>query len=896
MVLMSRSIALTLWRTVLVCLALLCGAAALAAPTEALDPDDLLLFDVRASGLRLGDGVHGYRIGEEACVDLGDFSRAVDLALTIDRKAGVAQGWAFTERNLLTLERARGRAVVNGRSLPIAPGVIHETDQGWCVKTAALAEWLDIELDVDMLESVVSVRSAKPLPAVAAAERAARAAARAEIADLDRAKVAGPPVETIRLPYKAWRTPSVDFSAALSTGQGRLGGDYEMFAAGEVAWLSADGRFASDTSGVPQSLRLRLYRAEPDAQLLGPLHATEAAMGDVSSLSTPLAARGASGRGATVTNRPLGQSSQFDRTDLIGDAPVGWDVELYRNGELSGLAKASADGRFAFRDVPLVYGSNRLEVVKYGPQGQVRRERRFYEVGRSAVPPGKAWWWAHALEENRDLIGFAPPRAGTDGWRFGAGVDYGIGLRTSASLSAHSVTRGGRRLRLAETEIRRGLGPFALAVGGAIDTRGGRAVSATALGRVGRTGVSARLLRNSALQSEVIDGELRSQAELSVERQIGLGRLIVPLHFDLGRIESVDGARERLAGARFSFTTRRLSATFSASVRQAAPQAGRYGPIDGSAGLLLSARLGGVALRGELNARLGTHAGLSDARIGGEGSFSPQDSWQASLGYSWSQRDVSFATAYSRHFKHFSVVASLAGSQRGTPSGRLGLLFSLGPDGRGRFGRMTSARLASTGAVAVNVLRDGGAAAGPRADSASATIDGVRLKVGDQPAKPDQSGWVPGAPIVLAALAPSAPVLIGVDPGSLQDPLLDPEVRAVRVIPRKGLVLPLELKVSATGVVEGRLLRGDGTEAAGEGLSLLDERGRAVASTVSDFDGSFLFEKVHYGRYTLALAGATGFKPLSTGQGAIIVDARMPSHHLPAIRLPGADALIARSR
>ena len=63
-------------------------------------------------------------------------------------------------------------------------------------------------------------------------------------------------------------------------------GRYEIFAAGEVLGQSFDARLSSDNEGVPDSLRMRLYRTDPEGRLLGPLKATHYAVGDVSLLST----------------------------------------------------------------------------------------------------------------------------------------------------------------------------------------------------------------------------------------------------------------------------------------------------------------------------------------------------------------------------------------------------------------------------------------------------------------------------------------------------------------------------------------------------------------------------------------------------------------------------------
>jgi hypothetical protein len=905
----------------LLVLALACPIKA-APPAEAsvaaLDPDDVLLFDARAAGLRLGDGIHGYRIGDGACVDLADFSRAVDLAITIDPARGIAQGWVFQESNLITINRAQGKALINSREQSFPADVVRDSKQGWCVGTEALARWFNLRISVDMLDSVLVVESDVPIPAVAAAQRAERAQVRTEVAQLQQRKVAGPPVETIQLPYKLWRPPSVDVTLGLSRNGSKIGGEYELFAAGEVAWLSAEGRLASDQRGKPQSLRLRLYRSDPDNGLFGRVRASEVAVGDISSLSTPLTARGVSGRGATITNRPLGQASQFDRTDFVGEAPVGWEVELYRNGELTGLTRIGKDGRFAFRDIPLLYGSNRLEIVKYGPQGQVRRERRYFEVGPSAVPPGRVYWWAHAVDENRDLLGFAAPQAGTSGWRFGMGLDYGLGLRTALAVSAHSLLRDGKRLRLVESELRRGFGPMAVALGNAVDTRGGHAHSINSIGRLGETNLSARYLRNHALFSEVIDRDLRDEAELAVDRPIKLQGMVLPLHFDLSRARYANGRRLLSASTRLSMTTRRFSATLTSALTSRAQPGAAYGPVDGNASLMLSGRVRGVTVRGEVNYRFGSSSGVADIRLSGEGALTHQDSWQGTIGFDCVQKSFSWSAGYTRHFKYFSLSSTLASGSGGAVSGRLGMLFSIGPDGRGRFGRITSTRIASTGSVAVNILRDGGESAGSansaatqtsatgttvndaKDDGAGGTVtrleSAVRLRLGDQPANPETSGWVPGAPIVLAALAPAAPVLIGIDPSSLDDPLLNPAVRAVRVVPRKGLVLPLDLTVAATGIIDGRLRRADGSDAEGEALSLLNSSGHAFASTVTDFDGSFLFEKVPYGRYRLALGTAAGLVVLAEEAPPIVVNAAKPTHRLRGVMMPGSRPALASAQ
>ena len=93
-------------------------------------------------------------------------------------------------------------------------------------------------------------------------------------------------------------------------------------------------------------------------------------------------------QGVVLTNAPYVRSSEFDIEPLRGVVGPGWEVELYDGGRL--LAYADADALGSFR-VPLQlrYGQNPLEIVTYGPQGQVSRQKRTVRVPFSRLPAGQ---------------------------------------------------------------------------------------------------------------------------------------------------------------------------------------------------------------------------------------------------------------------------------------------------------------------------------------------------------------------------------------------------------------------------------------------------------------------------------------------------------------------------
>ena len=131
--------------------------------------------------------------------------------------------------------------------------------------------------------------------------------------------------------------------------------------------------------------------------------------------------------------------------------PAGWDAELYRNGQLIGFQEDDGDGRYEFLNVELFFGRNELEVVLYGPQGQVRREKTDFPVGFNQIEPGETYYWAGILQDDRDLIEINPDTVPSpQKWRWGVGVERGLDKRTSAALGVLSAHFAGERRAYAE--------------------------------------------------------------------------------------------------------------------------------------------------------------------------------------------------------------------------------------------------------------------------------------------------------------------------------------------------------------------------------------------------------------------------------------------------------------
>jgi hypothetical protein len=876
-------------------LAMMVSASPIQAAPWTATPDDALLFDLRLSQYRLGDGVRGYQTPTGVCVDFADVIMALDISVRLDKQSRRATGWAYDERHTLTIDRASGEEQIMNSRRKVAPDDIRDTPEGWCVSTVALSRWLGVTLSPDTGNAILTLKSERKLPPQLAAERRARVQSSAPVFDL-----ASLPRSSA--PYRGVKMPAVDVVASLGgtldrRNGNRLDAQYELYAAGEIGPVAYDARLSSDRRGLPSTLRIRGYRTDPAGGL--PLGATHIAVGDVQGLSTPLVSQSGVGRGFVVTNRPVDRPQNFDRTDFRGELPNGWDAELYRNGQLLAFANDRADGRYEFLDVALQYGQNRFEVVLYGPQGQIRREVKSVPVGLDSIPPRKTWYWAGADEEGGDLVNlYQTPTFGRRGWRGSFGLERGIDTKTSVALNMSSLLIDGTgRHNFGEVALRRAIGPALAEFSGAVDATGGHALRAQALAQLGTT--------NFAVETIWAGGDYRSDRILqnvtglhvaSIDHFFGSGRRSVPVHLD-ARLTTRRGGDSTL-----EFTTRsslglgRMSLTGELAYRDERRKFGPDPPPQIEAGFLANARVGRMRLRGETRFRIAPETKFQSATVIGEwaagGSLLHPAQWRAELGYDQVLGRARAGLGYIKRYDRLSLSASGEIASDGAVAAGLNFAFSFGPDPRAAGGiRLTADKLASQGSALVRVYRD--ANSNGRRDSGERLEKGAQIAAGRVPVDllTDANGEV-----VVDGLEPFQPVLVSVDGAALPDPLVQPSTPGSVVLPRPGVTVTVELPLVATGDVDGTLVRTGSGSLEGIDLELIDGEGRAIARTRSDFDGFFLFEAVPYGRFTVRIATLAAQASALDGRLAAQaqVSEKTPSVHLGVVAAQGIGARAAK--
>lgn len=825
-------------------------AQAQSSPGWTANDDDALLFDLRSGKYRLGDGVRGYQTDQGVCVDFADVIMALDLPVRLDKKSRRATGWIFAERETLTIERdANTVQKVNTRK-KLASGEIYDTPEGWCINAKSLSGWLDVNLRPDLSNALLILESDRKLPFQQALERKERAAKIRPRKNFDLSSL-----PQSSEPYKLWRTPSVDAVVSAGGLRDKRSGQqfdvrYELYASGEVGKASFDARLSSDNSGIPESLRLRAYRTDPKGELLGPLKATHFALGDVSTVSTPLVSQSTVGRGGFVTNRPVDRPDSFDRTSFRGELPNGWDAELYRNGQLLAFADNRADGRYEFVDVPLLYGQNRFEVVLYGPQGQIRRDVKAIPVGLDSIPPKKTYYWGGVHEAGKDLIslnGLSNLRQA--GWRGGFGLERGLNAKTSVAASLFSLKIDDVRYNYLEGSVRRAVGPTLVELSASSNLEGGTAFRGQLLGELGKTYITAESIwAQGGFISDRVEENVNGLHRLSLDHNFKLGDKIVPFHIE-AQYETRNSGFDALdIIGRTSINFKRLSLTGELNWEKRFSDFGPDPPDRVSARLQASGRIGRVRLRGEASYRIAPEKRFERVNFTGEWRAGERSDWRVELGYDAELDRGRMGVGLIRRFDKFSLTATAEAATDGSVAAGLNLSFSLGPDPRNGKFRFSSNKLAASGQAMAIVFRD-------------ENRDGIR-----QPNEPLEENveLTAGQTIALSPtdargraiidnLQPFRPILIGIDTSSISDPYVQPSLPGVVITPRPGIATTVELPLVAAGEVEGSLVKPGGGSLPGVGLELLDLEGRVVRETQTEFDGFFLFDGVPYGKYRLRM-------------------------------------------
>ncbi|WP_124245536.1 fimbria/pilus outer membrane usher protein [Cyclonatronum proteinivorum] len=149
-----------------------------------------------------------------------------------------------------------------------------------------------------------------------------------------------------------------------------LGGDIQ---GSHVGGYTADGQWFNRTSN------LRWRYVMPDNPFVTTLTAGQISTGGINSTRI---------RGLSMTNEPVESRQLYGTYVLEGRAEPDSEIELYFNNRLLEYTRADGLGFYRF-EVPLRYGTTRLETRIYTPSGAMEVSERQIQVPFVFLPPGQ---------------------------------------------------------------------------------------------------------------------------------------------------------------------------------------------------------------------------------------------------------------------------------------------------------------------------------------------------------------------------------------------------------------------------------------------------------------------------------------------------------------------------
>ena len=813
--------------------------------------EDELVLQVRLGRFILSDGLLGYLHRGGVLLPLDELARALDFAIVVDPAAARAAGWFLAEDRRFVLDLTSGEVSVEGRAAPYDSSLVELHLDDIYVDTTLLAAWFPIDLEFDLSALAIRVTSREPLPIEQRLEREAKTAR------LGRGAVERPQFPRFEVPYRLIDFPFVDTTHAFDFDRsGGARASSTSLVTGDLLYMDTSLFLASDNDQLLSRARLTMGRKDPDSALLGRLRLSEFQLGDVFTPQLPLIARQREGRGVTISSFPLFRPTEFDRTTLRGELPLGWEVELYRNEILLDFQRSPTDGRYEFVDVPLLFGLNVLRLVFYGPQGQRRDETRRVFVGPGLVRRGEQFYRIAVNQQDEDTIplgdqAFPDERRGKV--RLFAEYERGITSNFAVAGSFASLPLEEGRHSYSSLGLRGALFGAFLRFDATMDTAGGAAAQGSVQTRLFGLNLFAEHGQFFDFESERVEAasdRRESRTNLRVDGTIP--------EWVLPRIPfSLNGTLDRRHSGRSDFNlTNRLSmfvGGVSGSNTVNYFRSGGGGTVTtstASGSLLVNARIERLLLRGTLSYALDPVFEFNNLSLTADYTFDRDLNTRFAINQQLTgDRSTSASAAIFRVFKNVAFGANASASDDGEFAFGLTLTFSAGREPRGGTIIRHPRGLARSGAASARVFLDRNL--NGSFDAGDAPLQGVRFnRRRDQETDENGVAFVTG-------LSSYRPTPFSIDLGSLEDPYWVPTRKGVELVPRPGKTALVDFPVVPSGEVDGTvfLRRGDGVrEVSNVALQLVDAKGETVAEVRSAFDGFFLFEFVRPGRYLVRIS------------------------------------------
>lgn len=830
-------------------------------PFEAPALNDSNLIVVQATIARKGTNNYfeTYTHPEGYYIPLDSLTRALEFAIRVDPEQGTSTGWFINEERKFNLDLNKKTITSDGKTVSIPEGLAVATDSDIYVDSALLSSVFPVDFDLNRYQLTLNVTPHELLPMQA---REQRERDRSNLLARQRDNYDNLPRLTV--PRSPLRPPIVDLNINNTVNTGADGpfntSSYSMHAAADVSKMTADFIMSgtlNDNAPLFDNARIRVGRTDITENIFENIPATEFYVGDIDAFSSPLIANGGLGRGMKITNRDINQPTNFDSTDFVGNATPGWEVELYQNSQLLDFVTVGSDGRYEFRNVPLLYGTNTFRIVKYGLQGETQEEIKRFLITDALLQPGEFKYSFSADQKSEPMLPFlnennsySHPR----GLRTVGEVEYGINKNLSARVgTAYTPLTSGDRHTYVSSGVRAALGQIVGSADGAFDLfNQAWASQFTLLSRVldvnlrgSQTNLDPNFesesfaeTANPLVSRSIIDASrsfnpkyfLPFSAGASIQREI----------YDDGTTRDVLGQRFSTSAYRTGFSNSLNWKFDDSSISQDPEVSGNFSIRRKLFNTLMSASLGyslkpdteidrlNLVAQKNLNKDTVLHGFFQKGLI--------NDDWKFNSGLTWTQPRYRVTGRFETDQNLDFYVGS-----------NISFSFGYQPEQDDWF--MFGQPLAQQGAIIPIVYVDENV--NGIFDEGDRPLENVGFQTADINIKTDEDGQA----VMLGA--GSYETFVALDKRTLPDSNLQAKHSEYIVENRAGVAIAVNFPLQQTSDIDGTIYFDGPHEITGLDnmiVQLLDDNGDLVLQTYSEFDGFYLFTGVAPGHYYIVIS------------------------------------------
>ena len=806
--------------------------------------ENLRILEMHVEQYRLEDVLATYQHKNILLVPLGALSEILDIALEVNPGEGIAQGFIFNESNTVYLDTSRNEIIIKGTTQTYNKDLVFVLDDDIYIDSNLFLKWFDISLDVDLFSSIVKIRSKEPFPFIVKMQREERIAkTRARLA------TEKPYYPHHYEPYDMWNVPFIDqtIEATRRQGDGQSTNTFRSttYATTDLIGMSSSlYLFVTDDDQL-DDYRFTLGKKDPESELLGFARATEYALGHVTeprikNITIP----GNQEPGALVSNFKLSRQEVYDTQRFRGNLLPGWEVELYRNDQLIGYQSVAVDGQYDFQDVPLLFGRNYFRLVFYGPQGQIREQEEFFQLGQALTKKGEHYY--RALTTDND----------PGGYRATAQYDVGLTSRLSASFIAADVpleitTDSIEQHRYLQAGVLGFWEAFFATFNVIDDLDGGEAAYFDIQTGIGNTTVKlSHIIMNRFFSEEFkpTQQEFKDKTEFRIDTSIPptfLPRIPFSLELIMSDFEAGNDRNE--LNNLISMQTYNLSLSNQLTYVQNSDIQNTFTGIFG-----ISSNIYGYGLRGTINYEFQPASEITNVDLTLRPPLYKDFQFTYGLNHSLRADLTEVSASASKTVGSFNL--SLGARYNTDDVVSLDARFSIGLGREPRENRWVphALSIASRGSVSARVFLDNNEDGLYNEGDEPLQNIGFTINNGYQQVRTNEAGIA-----FITGVAEHVPVNLAIATSTLEDPLWSPAIDGMRIVPRPGQAMQLDFPIFTSGEIDGTvyLSRNGRTVPAGRvTIEVVDERERVIKSTTTEYDGFYVISKIPLGSYRIRVS------------------------------------------